>query len=306
MNICKLDSVALVGTSREYFSRHKSRVYGEMRPVFPISDELGLFEMNALSTIETCLFGEDTYVGGGRYGPIRQPQLEFVFVQSGAVEINVDGSNRQIIEGYAALVLSQSSLQYDYRDGIDTRVLWCEATLPPSHTALISLVAAQPMMLPVSRRMLELQRMGMDLGSGSENEVVLLAAALGRALFQEFLYQADLRIRERPIHRSVLRARAFIEQNISEPCTLDSIARYANVTPQHLTRIFKHETGQPPIKYLWSLRAKKGAQMLRRSGLSVAEIASRCGYENANHFSRHIKEHFGAPPTELRRRYWQK
>jgi AraC-like DNA-binding protein len=262
--------------------------------------------MNAFSTINSFLFGEDTYVGGGRYGPISHPQLEFVFVQSGAVEVDVDGTNRQLIEGYAALVLSQSSLQYDYRDGIETRVLWCEATLPPSYTELTSLVSVQPMMLPVSRRMLDLQRMGMDLGPGSEKEVELLGAALGRALFQEFLYQAELRERERPIHRSVLRARIFIEQSISEPCTLGSIARYANVTPQHLTRIFKRHMGQPPIKYLWSLRAKKGAQMLRRSGLSVAEIAYQCGYENANHFSRHIKEHFGVPPTELRRRRWQK
>jgi AraC-like DNA-binding protein len=262
--------------------------------------------MNVLSVIETFIFGEDTYVGGGRYGPITQPQLEFVFVQSGAVEVDVDGKVRQLIEGQAALILSQTSLQYDYRDGVETRVLWCEAVLPSSHTGLISLVATQPMMLPVSRRMLDLQRMGMDLGFGSDKEAELLAAALGRALYQEFLFQADVKIREQPIHRSVLRARAFIEQNISEPCTLGSIARYANVTPQHLTRIFKQHMGQPPIQYLWSLRAKKGAQMLGRSGLSVAEIAYRCGYENANHFSRHIKEHFGAPPTELRRRRWQK
>ena len=217
--------------------------------------------MNSLSAIATFIFGEDTYLGGGRYGPVTQPQLEFVFVRIGAVDVDVDGKHCRLIEGYAALVLSQGYLRYDYRDGIDTRIMWCEATLPPSHGGLVSLLSEQPVTLPVSRRMLELQRMGMDLGLGSGREDELLRAVLGRALFQEYLYQAHLSQREQPFHRSVLRAKDFIEQRLSEPCTLSEISRYANVTPQHLTRIFKRDMAQTPIQYLWSLRAKKAAQM---------------------------------------------
>lgn len=262
--------------------------------------------MNALSSLNEFLFGENIYYGGGRYGPITQAQLEFVLFQNGAAEMNVDGRRCQLFEGFAALVLSRNYLCYDYRDGIDTRVLWCEATLPSSFNELDALLSSQPIRLPVSRRMLELQRMGVELGLVSGKVDEQLGAALGRALFQEYLYQAHRRTRDRPIHRAVIRAKEYIEQHISKPCTLSDIAAYSNVTPQHLTRIFRRDIGQTPIQYLWTLRTRKGSQMLRRSGLSVAEIAYRCGYENANHFSRRIKEHFGVPPTVLRRRRWQK
>lgn len=262
--------------------------------------------MNAFSNLNTFLFGEDIHYGGGRYGPITQSCLEFILVQDGAAEVEIDGHRHPLIEGYALLVLSQNYLCFDYQTGIDTRVLWCEATLPSSTEELGFLFSAHPMILSVSPRMLELQRMGMDLEPSFGEEDELLRATLGRALFQEFLYQEHRSTRDRPIHRSVLRAKDYIERNTSIPCSLTEIATYSNVTPQHLIRIFKRDMGQTPVHYLWALRAKKGAQMLRRSGLSVAEIAYRCGYENAAHFSRHIKEHFGTPPTELRRRRWQK
>ena len=53
--------------------------------------------MNAISNIDGFLFGEDIYRGGGRYGPITQPRFEFVLVQSGAAELNIDGRRCQLI-----------------------------------------------------------------------------------------------------------------------------------------------------------------------------------------------------------------
>ena len=79
--------------------------------------------MNAISSVDSFLFGEDVYRGGGRYGPITRPRFEFVLVQRGAAQVNIDGSRCQLIEGYAALILSQNFLCFDYRDGIDTRVV---------------------------------------------------------------------------------------------------------------------------------------------------------------------------------------
>ena len=49
--------------------------------------------MNSLFAIKTFIFGEDAYLGGGRYGPVTQPQLEFVFVRIGAVDVDVDGKH---------------------------------------------------------------------------------------------------------------------------------------------------------------------------------------------------------------------
>ena len=261
--------------------------------------------MNLLSSIESFQFGETVHPRGGQFGPILKSQLEFIILHSGAGTVSVDGVEHELVAGYAALVLNHEHLAYRYHGDGDTRVTWCEAVGGRPSAALAARLRGGPIALPVSRRMLELQKIGVDLEDGGGADHQGLSRALGVAVCREFLYQAARHQRERPIHRAVLRARTHIEENHANPCDLKTIARAAHVTPQYLTRLFKHELGQTPIQYLWSLRAKKGAQLLRRSGLSVAEVAYRSGYENPNHFSRHIRENFGVPPTELRRRRWQ-
>jgi len=39
-------------------------------------------------------------------------------------------------------------------------------------------------------------------------------------------------------------------------------------------------------RFLWKLRAERGIAMLGETGLSVAEIAYQCGFQNPFHFSR--------------------
>ena len=261
--------------------------------------------MNDLTTLTSFLFGDDSYLDGGRYGPVAQPQFELVLVNSGSVSVTVDEQAFEIKQGFAALVLGGSYLEYEYAPGLDTHVSWCEATLPADHQELSGLVATLPDMLPVSARMKELHRMGIEASQSSGVGAADLLAALGRTLFQEYVYQAHRQTRDRPLHPAVLRARDFMDRNATTPMNLSDIANEARLTPQHLTRLFRKDMGQTPVRYLWVLRARKGLQMLRRSGLSVAEVAFTCGYENPNHFSRHIKEQFGASPSELREQHWR-
>jgi AraC-like DNA-binding protein len=261
--------------------------------------------MNMYSKFQTFLFGETLYSQGGKYGPVTRPQCELILVKSGAVIVEADVSHHILVAGQAALVQSTEHLEYVYADQQDTRVTWCEASVTENGQQVASIDMGQPFSLPISRRMLDLQQMGMDLGNQDDQMTRELGAALGQTLFREFAYQAHIGTTRKPIHKSVLRARTFIEENLDKTCTLTVIADVAHVTPQYLIRLFRRDLGQTPVQYLWSARAKKAGLLLQRTGLSISEIAWQCGYENANHFSRHIKQHFGVPPTELRRQRWQ-
>ena len=44
------------------------------------------------------------------------------------------------------------------------------------------------------------------------------------------------------------------------------------------------------------------SKLLRETGLSIAEIAERVGYENQSKFAAVFVRHFGCPPLEYRRR----
>jgi transcriptional regulator GlxA family with amidase domain len=58
------------------------------------------------------------------------------------------------------------------------------------------------------------------------------------------------------------------------------------------------------MAYLWQRRVATGVDLLANTGLPVGEIATRTGFKSVYHFSRRVKEHTGAPPTEVRRSSW--
>ena len=53
-----------------------------------------------------------------------------------------------------------------------------------------------------------------------------------------------------------------------------------------------------------SLTFPDGAKRVYDAGLTVAEVAYRCGFRNPFHFSRLVRAHQGLPPRDVRRRAW--
>jgi transcriptional regulator GlxA family with amidase domain len=103
----------------------------------------------------------------------------------------------------------------------------------------------------------------------------------------------------------VEQARAFIDDNLSEPLTLRAIAGTAGVVPAHLTRLFGARLGTTPMAYVWSRRVDAGVELLAGTGLPVGVIAARCGFQTSFHFSRRVRRATGLAPTQVRRRAWE-
>jgi transcriptional regulator GlxA family with amidase domain len=87
---------------------------------------------------------------------------------------------------------------------------------------------------------------------------------------------------------------------------LAGASRAAAITPQHLIRVFRQHYQVTPGRYLWHARVERGAGLLAATGLTVSEIADRCGFKNPFHFSRLLRKMQGVSPRELRQRAWVK
>ncbi len=105
-------------------------------------------------------------------------------------------------------------------------------------------------------------------------------------------------------HPAVVRALALIHNAYPDPLDLPTLARRSGVSPQQLTRLFQQSHGTSPVRYLWHYRDEQAVRLLRDSGLSISEIASRCGYANPYHLTRRITRHYGVPPRALRQQFW--
>jgi signal transduction histidine kinase/ligand-binding sensor domain-containing protein/DNA-binding response OmpR family regulator len=57
-------------------------------------------------------------------------------------------------------------------------------------------------------------------------------------------------------------------------------------------------TGRAPLEFIRSIRLKRAAQLLEKSGMSVSEIAYEVGFNNPKNFTKYFKEEFKVLPSQ--------
>ena len=93
----------------------------------------------------------------------------------------------------------------------------------------------------------------------------------------------------------------YIESHYHNAITLKDIMRAVALSHSSLTQLFKKELGMTPIKFVWYYRIVVAERMLASSDLPIQDIASKCGFQTAQHFSRKFEESCGCTPTVFRK-----
>ncbi len=96
-------------------------------------------------------------------------------------------------------------------------------------------------------------------------------------------------------HRMV-RAVEILRQNLQRPLRIEQMARELGMSVSGFHAHFKAVTAMSPLQYLKHLRLQEAQRLLLSEDLDAAEAGYRVGYEDASHFSRDYKRHFGEPP----------
>lgn len=77
------------------------------------------------------------------------------------------------------------------------------------------------------------------------------------------------------------------------------LAEILNLNESYFIRMFRREMGTSPLKYIRSLKALRGRELLE-CGLSVAEASYKCGYSSPISFNKAIRAEFSCSPLELK------
>lgn len=93
---------------------------------------------------------------------------------------------------------------------------------------------------------------------------------------------------------------AYINEHFHESLSLDALAKQANISPYHFTRIFAKETGMTPHHYLIATRISAAKFLLKSSGSSIKEIAFRTGFQSETSFCNTFKKWEGCTPSQYR------
>jgi AraC-like DNA-binding protein len=99
---------------------------------------------------------------------------------------------------------------------------------------------------------------------------------------------------------AVARARALLDERLTETVTLDELAAHARLDKYRLCRAFRDEVGLPPHAYVTHRRVSRAQGLLAR-GLSQAEVAASVGLYDQSQLHRHFKRIVGLTPGAFAR-----
>ncbi|MEC0240154.1 AraC family transcriptional regulator [Paenibacillus dokdonensis] len=91
-----------------------------------------------------------------------------------------------------------------------------------------------------------------------------------------------------------------------QPLTLGSLSERFYLSPSHLSRTFKKNTGFGLIEYIGITRTKEAQRLLRETDERITVISERSGFENFSHFEKVFKSFTRMSPRSYRSGFHQK
>ena len=92
----------------------------------------------------------------------------------------------------------------------------------------------------------------------------------------------------------------YLHSHFLQRPTLVELGDIAEVSAEEFNREFRRNYRMGPAKYARLLRLNWAAEKLVGCSESLAEIASRSGFADQSHFTRHFKQQFGVTPAAFR------
>jgi AraC-like DNA-binding protein len=93
----------------------------------------------------------------------------------------------------------------------------------------------------------------------------------------------------------------YLSTQYAEPVTIEGMAETLGYNRAYLSRLFKQHTSFSPVTFLTKLRVDHGRRLLReRPELTVEQIASSVGFQDALYFSKQFRRWYNQTPTDYR------
>jgi AraC-like DNA-binding protein len=250
-------------------------------------------------------FGDVVYEAGGHFGPRLQQDYQLVALVEGGVAVEVDGRRRDLKAGQVGLFLPGGRETFTFDVNRKSHHTWCAVRPELVSPDLAAACQRATERLSMTRRLEQIMEVGLSLPLTTGAQAHGLIDALGMAALQAYLF-TDTRQERRTTDEpdALRRALAWLGQEGSETVDLATLAKAAGVSSAQLVKLFKRHLGTTPLRYVWETRTRRGAQLLRETGLTVGEVAFRCGFQTPFHFSRWVKQLYGVSPKEFRSREW--
>ena len=92
----------------------------------------------------------------------------------------------------------------------------------------------------------------------------------------------------------------YMEKHYTENIGLQDVARHTRTSENHLSAIFKEESGLNFLTYLNAVRINQAARLMRETSMNIAEVSRASGFQTPSYFARMFRRFTGKTPSEFR------
>lgn len=102
------------------------------------------------------------------------------------------------------------------------------------------------------------------------------------------------------LYRRINLAKDYIDDSITEPMTLEQMAKIASLSKHHFLRLFKQTFKETPYQYLIRRRLERFKSQRLQSNRSITEVCYQSGFEDLRNLERLFQKRFGISPRKYK------
>ena len=248
------------------------------------------------------MFGRAIYLPGGWHGPRTQNVYFLITILEGSVAIDCDGRQIQLGSGEGVILPPRGIEFFRFDPDVKSVHLWCQIAPGLTNRNERELLRLAEQTSPVTTSVNILIEEGLSTPVNSGPHLNLAMQALAKACLLRFVAHASESIpTKQPRHQAVQRALEEVTMNPLKFRSAKDLACHCGMSYSRLRKLFQDDQGESPTAMIWRLKTDQAVQLIRATGLTLAEVAEQCGFSNAFHLSRCVKERKGIAPRELRK-----
>lgn len=96
----------------------------------------------------------------------------------------------------------------------------------------------------------------------------------------------------------VFNALDYVEENFSKEIKIAQLANACNMSESHFRRIFLESMNMKPVDYINLIRVQKACELIKKSQISMEDVAHKVGFITVSTFNRNFKKLMGVCPYQ--------
>ena len=228
-----------------------------------------------------------------KFRPHLQHSFEFFYVESGQMDIMIDGRSFSVVAGQAVLILPGQihSFNGTTRFGFRMAIFSCDFVYD-----FYSCIRGKESENPI----FPLEDIGPLLLLEKQDDNRFLIKSALYSLVGQFLAYCPLREKDMEYTEPLERTIAYVQEHFSEPLSLKELAATLGYHYNYLSSYLNSKLGIHFSTLVNSYRIDRACELLEHSDMTVTGVAEQCGFETIRSFNRSFKELRGCTPNQYR------